>query len=73
MASTAIGNIPVFYCTGQIFSRLGDEEWLPFGLSEDPLQLEGQVDRPLMQGTRTKKYRRFLLMQRLQRPTLSTR
>lgn len=72
MADTAIGNVPVFYCTGKGFARLGAQDWLPFGLSEKPLQLEGQAGRPLhMAGNgRNKKFRRYLLQQRLQGPRL---
>lgn len=72
MADTAIGNVPVFYCTGKGFARLGAQDWLPFGLSEKPLQLEGQAGRPLHMADngRHKKFRRYLLQQRLQGPRL---
>lgn len=77
MAETAIGNVPVLYCTGKTFARMGlDEEWLPFGLSEKPLLLEGQVGKGNVQMTsqgKVKKYRRVLWRQRSQRPLLSTR
>lgn len=76
MADTAIGNVPVFYCTGKEFARMGlDEEWLPFGLSEKPLLLEGQVARNAQMTGQVKprKYRRALWQRRLQRPFLSTR
>lgn len=83
MADTAIGNVPVFYHTGMGFARidLDTERWLPFGLSEKPLGLEGQAGRTLPQtGAQTaqtaqnkhKKYRRVQWQQRLQRPVLAS-
>ena len=76
MADTPIGGIPVFYTTGKGFARmdLDGQQWLPFGLTEKPLLLEGQAAPPLVLNTeKSKKYRRMLLLQRLQRPVLSTR
>lgn len=69
-AETAVGNIPVIYVTGKGFARmdLPDTQWLPFGLSEKPLQLEGQVVKP-MGVTKIKKQRRFLLPKSLKKPT----
>lgn len=69
-AETAVGNIPVLYVTGKGFARmdLPDTQWLPFGLSEKPLQLEGQVVKPIG-VTKIKKQRRFLLPKSLKTPT----
>lgn len=69
-AETAVGNIPVIYVTGKGFARmdLPDTQWLPFGLSEKPLQLEGQVVKP-MGVTKIKKQRRFSLPKSLKKPT----
>lgn len=69
-AETAVGNIPVIYVTGKGFARmdLPDTQWLPFGLSEKPLQLEGQVVKPIG-VTKIKKQRRFLLPKSLKKPT----
>lgn len=75
MAETSIGSIPVFYATGKGFARMdlaGD--WLPFGLTEKPLLLEGQAVRPPAIGAvKKQKIRRMWLMQRWQRPVLSSR
>ena len=76
MADTPIGAIPVFYATGKGFARmdLTDGQWLPFGLTDKPLLLEGQAVKPLKADEKNKRIRRMLLMQqRLQRPVLSTR
>lgn len=69
-AETAVGNIPVIYVTGKGFARmdLPGTQWLPFGLSEKPLQLEGQVVKP-MGVTKIKKQRRFSLPKSLKKPT----
>lgn len=75
MADTAIGNVPVFYCTGKSFARmdLAQDQWLPFGLSEKPLLLEGQAGKPVRMAAqdKDKKFRRVLWQQRLQRPVLA--
>ena len=62
MADTAIGAVPVFYVTGHGFARmdLSSREWLPFGLSEKPLLLEGQAVKPL-QCSKVRKYRHIFL------------
>lgn len=69
-AETAVGNIPVIYVTGKGFARMDQPggQWLPFGLSEKPLQLEGQVVKPIG-VTKIKKQRRFSLPKSLQSPT----
>ncbi|MEG2172956.1 MAG: hypothetical protein RRY29_06820 [Desulfovibrionaceae bacterium] len=69
-AETAVGNIPVIYVTGKGFARmdLPVTQWLPFGLSEKPLQLEGQVVKPIG-VTKIKKQRRFSLPKSLKKPT----
>ncbi len=50
MAATPIGSVPVIYASGQSFSKLdlAMQGWLPFGLSEKPLSMEGQVGKPLI-------------------------
>lgn len=69
-AETAVGNIPVLYVTGKGFARmdLPETQWLPFGLSEKPLQLEGQVVKPIG-VTKIQKQRRYLLPKSLKKPT----
>lgn len=69
-AETAVGNIPVIYVTGKGFARmdLPEAQWLPFGLSEKPLDLEGQVLKPIG-VTKIKKQRRFSLPKSLKKPT----
>lgn len=69
-AETAVGNIPVLYVTGKGFARmdLPETQWLPFGLSEKPLELEGQVLKPIG-VTKIKKQRRFSLPKSLKKPT----
>lgn len=69
-AETAVGNIPVLYVTGKGFARmdLPETQWLPFGLSEKPLELEGQVVKPIG-VTKIKKQRRYLLPKSLKKPT----
>ncbi len=73
-ADTPVGNIPVFYVTGGGFARmeLSNDQWLPFGLSETPLSLEGQVAKP-MHITKAKKYRHVLLPGNLKRSSLTRR
>ena len=73
-ADTPVGNIPVFYVTGRGFARmdLPSDQWLPFGLSETPLSLEGQVAKP-MHITKAKKYRHVLLPGSLKRSSLTRR
>lgn len=75
MAETSIGSIPVFYATGKGFARMDlADDWLPFGLTEKPLLLEGQAVKPLVIGAGKKqKIRNVWLMQRWQRPVLSSR
>lgn len=77
MADTAIGNVPVFYCTGKGFARmeLPEDQWQPFGLSEKPMLLEGQAGKPLNTAAQqgVKKYRRVLWMQGVSRPVISAR
>lgn len=77
MADTAIGSVPVFYHTGMGFARvdLHEQQWLPFGLSEKPLRLEGQVERilPAVSSGKSKKHRRFQWQQRIARPVIATR
>lgn len=80
MADTAIGNVPVFYHTGMGFARmdLDTGQWLPFGLSEKPLSLEGQAGRTLPQAMsqtgqgKHKKYRRIQWQLSSQRPVLAS-
>ena len=73
-ADTPVGNIPVFYVTGRGFARmdLPSDQWLPFGLSETPLSLEGQVAKP-MHISKAKKYRHVFLPGSLRRPHLPRR
>lgn len=73
-ADTPVGSIPVFYVTGRGFARmdLPSDQWLPFGLSETPLRLEGQVAKP-MHVTKVKKYRHVLLPGNLKRSALAGR
>lgn len=74
MAETPVGSIPVFYATGKGFSRIDlADGWLPFGLAEKPLLLEGQAVKPLVLSEKKQKIRKMWLMQRWQRPVLSSR
>lgn len=75
MAESPVGSIPVFYATGKGFARMDlADGWLPFGLAEKPLLLEGQAAKPLSLGNEKKqKMRNMWFMQRWQRPVLSSR
>lgn len=60
MAGSASGSMPVIYLTGGGMQRstVRPEQLLPFGFSEKPVSIEGQVSRPLF-PTQPKHYRLF--------------
>ena len=60
MAGSASGSMPVIYLTGSGMQRstVRPEQLLPFGFSEKPVSIEGQVSKPLF-PTQPKHYRLF--------------
>lgn len=60
MAGSASGSMPVIYLTGGGMQRatVRSEQLLPFGFSEKPVSIEGQVSKPLF-PTQPKHYRLF--------------
>ena len=60
MAGSASGSMPVIYLTGGGMQRstVRPEQLLPFGFSEKPVSIEGQVSKPLF-PTQPKHYRLF--------------
>lgn len=59
LAGRSQGDVPVIYATGRNFERLSlvPTNWAPFGLTETPLSLEGEV-RILNQPRKLPRYRR---------------
>ncbi len=67
MAGRAASSMPVIYLTGEGFARaaLSPDQLQPFGLSDKPLSIEGQVAKPTHPSP-VKRYRLFFQPQYLQ-------
>jgi len=67
MAGSAASSMPVIYLTGEGFARAAPSpgQLQPFGLSEKPLSIEGQVAKPTHLSP-VKRYRLFFQPQYLQ-------
>ena len=66
MAGSAASSMPVIYLTGEGFARAAPSPiTVPFGLSDKPLSIEGQVAKPAHLSP-AKRYRLFFQPQYLQ-------
>ena len=67
MAGSAASSMPVIYLTGEGFARAAPspDQLQPFGLSDKPLSIEGQVAKPAHLSP-AKRYRLFFQPQYLQ-------